>query len=126
MITDLNQPWLKAFVYNIRQLYFVVQYPDEVMSDFLFLAHKDIDIYEDDFAGMSSKRFFGLARSIPAYDGATKKRIQYEYERQEKKRKAELARAREGILLPNNNYNFKLLAARAKKRLKDKKLEGQD
>lgn len=125
LLTDLSLPHLKIFILNIRQIYIAQLYPDEIMADFLFLANTKINPDAGDYGGMSSRQYFAIVKRMPVYDGALKRRLQFEQEKQTKAAQARVAKAREGIMLPTGNYNFGLLAARAKKRLGKAKLEGE-
>lgn len=109
MVNDRSH-WIKPFIQQVRQIHYFVQYSDEVMSDFLFIANKEINPDADDFGGMSSRQFFALIKQLPGYDGAVRRRFIREQELEKKRQQ----RRFEGLKKPNGQLDWLALAAKAK------------
>jgi len=109
MVTGYKTHWIKPFIQQIRQIIYYTIYSDEIMSDFMFIANKEINPDADDFGGMSSKQFFALVKQLPGYEGAVRRRFLREAEYEKKRQQQRLA----GLKKPNGDYNWLALAATA-------------
>lgn len=101
--------WTYPFIRQIRQIGYFTSYSDEVMSDFMFIANKEINPDADDFGGMSSKQFFALIKQLPGYEGAVRRRFLREAEMEKKRKQKKIA----GLKTPDGVYNWRLLAAQS-------------
>ncbi len=113
MLTDSDS--LIAFlVRQITQVGFVLEYMDDIVTDFLFLAGIDIDPFNDDFGGMDSRKFFSHARRIPTFDGSVKRRMLFELQKVEQDRADLLAEKESLVNGPGGLPNWGAIAKKAR------------